>query len=102
MHGDELEHGTASLFFWLDCEFRSRREESLTGCSYLLQLGRPENIPTAWQPRFQITRATAGMRRRTAIAPQLNRAAPAKTNDPLASAGICDFRRTSCSQLTKA
>ena len=50
----------------------------------------------------QITRATAGIRRKAAVAPQLSTSVPRNATDPFARAGSAAFRSAYCSQLTKA
>ena len=52
--------------------------------------------------RFQITRATPGIRRRAATVPQLKTSAPRVAAIPLSRPGSAAPTSPSCSQLTKA
>lgn len=50
----------------------------------------------------QTSRATAGIRRKAAVALQLSASVPRNAADPFAMAGSAVFSRAYCSQLTKA
>src|SRR5579862_5078561 len=50
----------------------------------------------------QMTRATAGIRRKAATVTQLTTTVARNTSEPFAAAGRADFNSPYCSQLTKA
>ena len=61
----------------------------------------PDTASSYWDSA-QITRATAGMRRKAAVVPQLRRIVPNVTKTPLTNPDSDAGSKAYCSQLTKA